>query len=90
MTKSSSGDQYSDKEAIARFEAAPKSAMNTPHKPLKEKPKVEKKMRGQNYRRFISLAQAQHNSQPAGQPQYLYPTARRFVAAQLKPIQPCQ
>jgi hypothetical protein len=29
-------DQFSDKEATARFEAALKSAMNTPHKPLKE------------------------------------------------------
>jgi hypothetical protein len=35
-------DQYSDKEAKARFEAALKSALNTPHKPLKEKPKVKK------------------------------------------------
>jgi hypothetical protein len=36
-------EQFSDKEATARFEAALKSAMNTPHKPLKEKPKVAKK-----------------------------------------------
>jgi hypothetical protein len=35
-------DNYSDKEATARFEAALKSAMTTPHKPLKEKPKVKK------------------------------------------------
>jgi hypothetical protein len=35
-------DQYSEKEAKARFEAALKSALNTPHKPLKEKPKVKK------------------------------------------------
>jgi hypothetical protein len=28
--------QYSDKEAQERFEAALKSALNTPHKPLKE------------------------------------------------------
>jgi len=27
-------DQFSQKEATARFEAALKSAMNTPHKPL--------------------------------------------------------
>jgi hypothetical protein len=38
-----SPDDYSEKEAAARFEAALKSAMNTPHKPLKEKPKVAKK-----------------------------------------------
>ena len=34
--------QYSNKEAQKRFEAALKGAMNTPHKPLKEKPKVKK------------------------------------------------
>jgi hypothetical protein len=32
-------EQYGRKEAQARFEAALKGAMNTPHKPLKEKPK---------------------------------------------------
>lgn len=32
--------EYSEKEAKARFEAALKGAMNTPHKPLKEKPKA--------------------------------------------------
>jgi hypothetical protein len=36
-------DSYSDKEAKARFEAALKGAMNTPHKPLKEKPKAKPK-----------------------------------------------
>jgi hypothetical protein len=35
-------DQFSEKEATARFEAALKGAMNTPHKPLKEKPKTKK------------------------------------------------
>jgi hypothetical protein len=35
-------DEYSEKDAKARFEAALKSAMNTPHKPLKEKPKVKR------------------------------------------------
>jgi len=30
-------DKYSDKEAQKRLEAALKSAMNTPHKPLKAK-----------------------------------------------------
>jgi hypothetical protein len=35
-------ETYSDKEAKERFEAALKSALNTPHKPLKEKPKVKK------------------------------------------------
>jgi hypothetical protein len=36
-----SADEYDDKEARARFEVALKGAMNTPHKPLKEKPKVK-------------------------------------------------
>jgi hypothetical protein len=35
-------DEYSAKEAKARFEAALKGAKNTPHKPLKEKPKAKK------------------------------------------------
>jgi hypothetical protein len=35
-------DQYSEKEAKARFEAALRGGLNTPHKPLKEKPKVTK------------------------------------------------
>ena len=38
-----SKDDYSEKEAKARFEAALKGAMNTPHKPLKEKPKAKKR-----------------------------------------------
>lgn len=35
-------NEYSEKEAQARFEAALKGALNTPHKLLKEKPKVKK------------------------------------------------
>jgi hypothetical protein len=35
-------DDYDEKEAQKRFEAALKSALSTPHKPLKEKPKVKK------------------------------------------------
>jgi hypothetical protein len=34
--------QYDEREAQKRFEAALKSALSTPHKPLKEKPKVKK------------------------------------------------
>jgi hypothetical protein len=41
MAMAKDPDQYSDKEAKVHFEAALKSAMNTPHKPLKEKPKVK-------------------------------------------------
>jgi hypothetical protein len=37
-----SSDEFNEKEAKERFEAALKSAMNTPHEPLKEKPKVKK------------------------------------------------
>lgn len=35
-------DSYFEKEARARFEAALRRGLNTPHKPLKEKPKVKK------------------------------------------------
>jgi hypothetical protein len=35
-------DEYSDKEAQERFEAALRGGLKTPHKPLKEKPKVKK------------------------------------------------
>jgi hypothetical protein len=35
-------DEYDDKEATAHFEAALRAALNTPPKPLKEKPKVKK------------------------------------------------
>ena len=35
-------DDYNSKEAQARFEAALRGAMKTPHKPLSEKPKAKK------------------------------------------------
>jgi hypothetical protein len=35
-------EEFSDKEAQARFEVALPTAMSTPHKPLKEKPQVKK------------------------------------------------
>jgi hypothetical protein len=35
-------DQYSEKEAQDQFEAALRGALKTPHKPLKDKPKVKK------------------------------------------------
>jgi hypothetical protein len=37
-----SDDEYSEKEAQARFEAALRGALNTSPKPLKEKPKAKK------------------------------------------------
>jgi len=37
-----SPEEYSEKEARARFEAALKSALNTPHTPLKDKPKAKR------------------------------------------------
>jgi hypothetical protein len=43
-------DEYSEKEAQARFEAALKGALNTPHKPLKEKPKAKKAKKKANKR----------------------------------------
>jgi len=36
------GDNYSGVEAQARFEAALRGGLHTPHKPLKEKPKAKK------------------------------------------------
>jgi hypothetical protein len=51
MAKSRTDDEFSEKEATARFEAALKSAMNTPHKPLKEKPKAQKAAKKTNRRR---------------------------------------
>jgi hypothetical protein len=36
-------DQFSEKEAQARFEAALRGGLNAPHKPLKDKPKAKKK-----------------------------------------------
>jgi hypothetical protein len=35
-------DQFNEKEAQERFEAALRAGLKTPHKPLKEKPRVEK------------------------------------------------
>jgi len=35
-------DEYSQAEAQARFEAALKGGLSTPHKPLKEKPRKKK------------------------------------------------
>jgi hypothetical protein len=39
MAKDRVDENYSDAEPNKRFEAALKSALNTPHKPLKDKPK---------------------------------------------------
>jgi hypothetical protein len=38
-------EEYDEKEAQERFEAALRGALKTPHKPLKEKPKVKKAAR---------------------------------------------
>jgi hypothetical protein len=38
-------EDYTEQEAQERFEAALKSALNTPHRPLKDKPKVKKAKR---------------------------------------------
>jgi hypothetical protein len=39
-------EQYSEREAKERFEAALRGAMKTPHKPLSEKPKVKAPKKG--------------------------------------------
>jgi hypothetical protein len=36
-------DQFSEKEAMVRFEVALKGALSTPHEQLEEKPKVRTK-----------------------------------------------
>jgi hypothetical protein len=41
MSKPRDSD-FTEKEAQERFEAALRGGLNTPHKPLKEKPKVKK------------------------------------------------
>jgi hypothetical protein len=40
-------DQYDEKEAQARFEAALRSGLKTPPKPLKDKPKKAKPRKSQ-------------------------------------------
>jgi hypothetical protein len=45
MSNKKDHEEYSQKEATARFEAALKSALNTPHMPLKEKPRATRKKR---------------------------------------------
>ncbi len=42
MSRTPKNDDYDEKEAQARFEAALKGGLSTPHKPLKEKPKAKK------------------------------------------------
>jgi hypothetical protein len=42
MGKPPPDDAYSEAEAQRRFLGALKAGLNTPHKPLKEKPKVKK------------------------------------------------
>jgi hypothetical protein len=42
MPVSKDDKKYGEKEAQARFEAALRGALNTPHTPLKEKPKAKK------------------------------------------------
>jgi hypothetical protein len=37
-----SDDQFDEKEAQARFEAALRGGLSTPHKPLKDKPRAKK------------------------------------------------
>jgi hypothetical protein len=44
-------DQYEEKEAQERFEAALRGALKTPAKPLKEKPKVRAKKKAKNARK---------------------------------------
>jgi hypothetical protein len=43
MVKARGSETYAEKETAARFEAALRGALLTPHKPLKDKPKAKKK-----------------------------------------------
>jgi len=40
--KKNNSEEYEEKEAQERFEAALRGALKTPHEPLKKKPKVKK------------------------------------------------
>jgi hypothetical protein len=51
MREKKTDDGFSHKEAKERFEAALKSALNTPHKPLMDKPKVRRWRRKPNRRK---------------------------------------
>jgi hypothetical protein len=42
MPSKKSDEEFSEKETQERFEAALCAGLKTPHKPLKEKPKVKK------------------------------------------------
>jgi hypothetical protein len=42
VTEKKADQEYSQKEAQERFDAALRGALKTPHKPLKDKPKVKK------------------------------------------------
>jgi hypothetical protein len=46
-------EEFSDQEAQQRFEAALRGALKTPHKPLKEKPKVKKKKPAESRRKGV-------------------------------------
>jgi hypothetical protein len=59
-------DEYSDKEATARFEAALKSAMTTPHKPLKDKPKKREASKPTSRPRSRQKINKDRNSPKAG------------------------
>jgi hypothetical protein len=43
MEKDRENENYNEKEAQERFEAALRAGLKTPHKPLKDKPKVKKR-----------------------------------------------
>lgn len=41
MTQKKQPEEFTEKEAQERFDAALRGALKTPHEPLKEKPKVK-------------------------------------------------
>jgi hypothetical protein len=58
-------DEYSGKEAQARFEAALRGGLKTPHKPLKEKPKVKKAAKATK-KLFAEWSRIRFNKRTAG------------------------
>jgi hypothetical protein len=51
MNKRQPDDSYSEPEAQRRFQDALKAGLNTPPKPLKDKPKIRKPKKGASTRR---------------------------------------
>ena len=56
-------EQYGEKESQERFEAALRGALNTPHTPLKDKPKVRKAAKKRKPKSLVKARQSEKNSE---------------------------